>query len=89
MPVIWVPSLNAHITTGDFVTADQGDGNVLVCRVVNILFPDELSVTWWLKTEQLSALQLQGIPSVNMSYQNLQKCRIKEVTERVLAISTI
>jgi hypothetical protein len=40
--MIWVPLLNAHITTSVSVTAEQEDGNVLsVCWVVNILYPDE------------------------------------------------
>jgi hypothetical protein len=88
--MLWVPSLNAHITTGDFLAAEQEDGNVLsVCRVISVLHPNVMRVTWWLKNEELSARQLQHLPPVDVSYNNLRKCRIKEVTERVLAIGTI
>jgi len=88
--MIWVPLLNAHITTGDFVPAEQEDSNVCsVCQVINVLNPDEMRVTLWLRTEQLSALQLQELPPIDASFQNLRKCHLKEVTERVLAINTI
>jgi hypothetical protein len=88
--MIWVPLLNAHLTNGDFLAAEQEDGDLLsVCRVINIVYPNELRVTWWLRDEQLSAMQLQHPPPVEDSYYNLRKCRIKEVTERVLAIGTI
>jgi hypothetical protein len=88
--MIWVPLLNAQFTTGDFVAAEQEDGNVCsVCQVINVLHPDVMRVTLWLRTEQLSALQLQELPPVDASFKNLRKCRLKEVTERLLAINTI
>ncbi len=85
-----MPSLNAHLANGDFLAVEQEDGNLLsVCRVINVVYPNEIRVTWWLRNEQLSALQLQFPPPVDESYYNLRKCCIKEVTERVLAIRTI
>ncbi len=83
-------SLNDHIKTGDFLAAEQEDGNLLsVCRVISVLYPNVMRVTWWLKNKELSAQQLKHLPPVDVSYKNLRKYRIKEVTERVLAIGTI
>jgi len=76
--MIWVPSLNAHITTGDFVAAEQEDGHVCsVCRVIDVLNQDEMRVTLWLRTKQLSAFKLQELPPVDASFKNLRKCRLK------------
>lgn len=81
--MIWVPLLNAHITTGDFLLAEQEDSDQLsVCCVICVLFPDQLRVTWWLT-------DVENLPSLEESFINLRKCRIREVTERILAIGMI
>jgi hypothetical protein len=81
--MIWIPLLNAHITTGDFLLVEQQDFDQLpVCQVVNVLFPEQLRVTWWLT-------DITNLSVLEASYINLRKCCIKEASERVLAIGTI
>jgi hypothetical protein len=90
--MIWVPSLNTHVTTGDFLLAAEHEYavDISVCRVIDVLFPDQLRVTWWLSNEHLYAHEeLQNMPPLSSLYNNLIKCQIKEVTERMLAIGTI
>jgi hypothetical protein len=81
-----------HVTTGDFLLAREHEDaiNISVCRVIDVLFTDQLRVTWWLSDENLSAHEeLQNVPPPSSFYNNLRKCQIKEATERMLAIGTI
>jgi hypothetical protein len=44
--MIWEPLLNAHLTNGDFLAAEQEDNNLLsICQVINVLYPNELRAT--------------------------------------------
>ncbi len=44
----WIPLLNAHNITGDFVAAEQEEDKLLsVCQAIHALYPDERQVTWW------------------------------------------
>ncbi len=64
--------------------------DAIVYSVIDVLFPNQLRVTWWLSNERLSAHEeLQNELPLSSMYNNLTKCQIKEAMERMLAIGTI
>lgn len=69
--MIWVPSLIMHVTTGDFLLATEHEDAIFVsiCHVIDVLFLDQLRVTWWLSNDRLSAhKELQNVPPHSSKY---------------------
>jgi len=90
---IWIPTLNAVVTKGDYLIAvcEAVSSADVVCIIKEVLLPSELRVTWWLTHANLEgrmALRLPP-PPVILSYSNLLKCGLKEVFEDCDAVSVI
>jgi hypothetical protein len=63
--MILIPSLNnAVIFNGNFLLAQASDDvtNHYVCQVVNVLYPDQLIVIWWITREDVSRRQNLQLP---------------------------
>jgi hypothetical protein len=77
--------MNAVITAGDFLIAKQVSNSTssFVCIIREVVLPSELRVLWWLTREELEAqrnIRLPPPPSIS-EYNNLLKCKVKEVFE--------
>ena len=91
--MIWIPTINAFINNGDFLLACLEDDAVpSICRVTSVVPPNQLRVTWWWTRDTLASsfVQLVALPPLTSENHNyLQQCKLKEVTERMLSVSTI
>lgn len=89
--MILIPSLNAHVSPGDFLLASNSSypNRLVVCQVNEILSCSTVLVTWWLEDELMqNEILCQRMSMLEANYLNVLKCSLKEVT-RVMASQTI
>jgi hypothetical protein len=92
MSIIWIPCLQAFLTSGDFnLASPREDASPLTSRTMEIVDVNSIWVTWWLAKSDVSLIEgLEPIPPLHAeTHHNLQPCKNVEVTERVLSVSLI
>jgi hypothetical protein len=53
--MIWVPTINAYVNTGDFLLVSEVEGAALsVCWILHIMPHNQICVTWWLTNDELA-----------------------------------
>ena len=73
--MIWVPTINAYVNTGDFLLASEVEGAALsVCQILHTMPHSQICVTWWWTNDELatSFADVEALPPLSdVTHKNL------------------
>ena len=82
--MVFLPNVGVEVSVGDFLLGrfDESQGLVIVCQLVEVMSPTELLVSRWLEDSLLRNFCRNNSRSpLRPQYENLLKCKLKEVTK--------